>query len=344
MSEKKPVDLFELLARPIETIDTRVGAVYVYSPTPNALKRYRALSSLGSDERARHVLPLIASQELRTKHSMEIVPLPAKALDALEAVEIGRIAEAVRLKRLVASAPGADKLPEISPQQDGEAPFEFFDRVMKSIVEQDAAADRAILEKARRLAESPIEKLLDPLGASTARLSDTLLAFERAAKPEIPEFKDFAGDMALRVERERQADRKTALLTAEMTKQSAEMLRDLSLVAQDFVARLDYRDKQADQQFRLQVWIAVGSLFASVALSAVGAWFAGASFFQDRQKNQSDEAAAIAAKKDAAIQEQREERLLAERVKALEAFQRATNALEAVRTSSQPASDATKPK
>jgi len=329
MTERKQGLSLDTYAKPIAEIATKAGKVFVHRADAVLVKRHRDLLQLDPEDRARSTLPLVASLSPRAGLLDKSAPLPSETLDALEQADIAAIGEALRLGAQWVVSGGPDdaqiqlKQPGIVGQQDGETSWQFFDRIVEAYLQQDA--QQAIAKRARveKLLRSPAQDLLASLRARSDSLSGTLQAYEALqVQPQI-QFHDHLGEMQKRIAREREHDREVARSTAEMTKASAQLLKEIAEAADAFLVRFDARDEASDRQFKTQLKWAVGSLIASVLLSIVGAGFAAASYYQDKEKNEADAKASQEQSKESA----RQKDLVADQTKALQELQKRIDAI-----------------
>ena len=309
----------DMLVRPIGQIDLVVGTVFLYQANETVRTLFRSMVNDSPEQRARATLAQIISLEKRTKWREKIVPVPDDVFSALTDDDIAAVAEQFRQLLDRHRALPEKPLPPIEPQVNGELALIFFDRVLGTDIataDNEAKAQRKYLIDA---ATSPASKLLEQLNLSSNRLGNTVHEFDQLKTKafEVPAFHDHFGDMNRRMVQERNEDRKVAQLTGEMTKQSAEMLQELVNTAGSFLVRFDDRDQKSDRQIRVQLWVALGSLALSVLLSGFGVWFSAKSYYQDANKNKTDDASAqVQSEQDRKI-----ERLLDQNNKALESFQ-----------------------
>lgn len=342
MAEQKRGLSLDQFAKPIGEVMTSVGTVYVHRANGTLLKRHRDLHQLAPEARARCTLPLVASMAPRTSFLAELSPLSDEALAAFNERDVAGIAEALRLGAQWVVTGGLDdaqmhlKQPRVDGRQVDETSWEFFDRIVEAYAQQDAkqtAIERARIEK---LVRSPVSDLLAPLRERSASLGETVKAYEALPVQPPIEFHDHLGEMQRRMSHEREHDREVARSIANMTKASAELLKEIAEAADRFLMRFDARDIASDRQFKTQLKWAVGSLVLSAVLSIVGAGFAAASYYQDKSKN---EAEATASK------EQDEERarlmnLVVAQTKVLQDLQKRIDATD----SGQPVGGVSRPK
>lgn len=315
---KKGFD-FDILARPIGQIDITVGTVFLYQADETVRELFRSMTNDTPEQRGRAILTQIISLEKRTGWRDKISPIPNETFSALTDDDIAAVAELFRQRLDRHRALPENSLPSIEPQVNGESALVFFDRVLGTDI---ATADEDAKAQMKRLidaATSPASKLLEQLNLSSDRLGNTVREFEKFNAPilNVPEYRDHMGEMTRRIAKEKSEDREVARLTGRMTQQSAEMLQELVKTTGQFLVRFDARDQKSDGQIRVQLWVALGSLALSVLLSGFGVWFAAKSYYQDAEKNKTDDASAL-------IQTERDkkiDRLLDQNSKTLEAIQ-----------------------
>jgi len=327
-TSKGGLNLATLFAKPIATLETSQGTIYVHLPDGNVQQLHRDLVADAAEDRAGKTLALMASQVARTSMKEEIKPLPENVLKALDQAEISQIAELFRKtveRRLLSlKAPSS----EIEPQKEGESALAFFDRVLDVDIKEYDEQSQRLRQQILDTLKMPASTLLEQLHGSSDRLQGTIRAYESLATPMPAVMRDYPGEAAREAATERQKDREIARLTADMTKQSAEMLRDLVDTAGKFLLRFDERDRISDKQIKNQLWVALGSLAVSVVLSGVGVWYARAAYVQDGNKNAVDAVSGKEAGELAASSAKRFEELLTAQAKALEEQTRALQALQ----------------
>ncbi|MBG9389337.1 hypothetical protein [Caenimonas aquaedulcis] len=294
MSEdKKGFDLNQF-AKPIAKMETGQGKVYLYQADENVRKLHRELVAQPAEARALKTFRRITSQEVRQGLSDQVVPLPDAVFGGLAESEIAQLAELFRINRYKRRVKSDKPLATFEPKRSDESALAFFDRILDADIQEGDAEAREQHKKLLDMLQTPANKILEQLNASSDRLGGTLSKYESLATLEIPPMRDFAGEQFSQMAKERREDRVVARLTADMTKQSAEMLRDLVEAAGTFLVRFDQRDAKSDRQINIQLWVAVVSLILSVVLSGVGAWYARAAYYQDEAKNKADDTAAKA--------------------------------------------------
>ena len=309
----------DVLAGPIGQIDITVGSVFLYQANETVRELFRSMTNDTPEQRGRATLAQIISLEKRTRWREKIIPLPTEVFSTLTEEDFSAVAELFRQRLDGQRALPEKPLPSIEQQAIGESALVFFDRVLGTDI---ATADEDAKAQMRRLidaATSPASKLLEQLNLSSDRLGNTVREFEKFNAPilNVPEYRDHMGEMTRRIAKEKNEDREVARLTGRMTQQSAEMLQELVKTTGQFLVRFDARDQKSDGQIRVQLWVALGSLALSVLLSGFGVWFAAKSYYQDAEKNKTDDASAL-------IQTERDkkiDRLLDQNSKTLEAIQ-----------------------
>lgn len=309
----------DVLAGPIGQIDITVGTVFLYQANETVRELFRSMTNDTPEQRGRATLAQIISLEKRTRWREKVIPLPTDVFSTLTEEDLAAVAELFRQRLDRQRALPEKPLLSIEQQAIGESALVFFDRVLGTDIATTYEDAKAQMKRLMDAATSPASKLLEQLNLSSNRLGNTVREFDklRTQEVEIPVFHDHIGDMNRRMAQERNEDRKVARLTGEMTKQSAEMLQELVNTAGRFLVRFDDRDQKSDGQIRVQLWVALGSLALSVLLSGFGVWFAAKSYYQDAEKNKTDDASAL-------IQTERDkkiDRLLDQNSKTLEAIQ-----------------------
>jgi hypothetical protein len=162
-------------------------------------------------------------------------------------------------------------------------------------------------EKARavRQAQEMLQNFRQPYGFESALemarnssigLGESLDAFDRLTKPtqtleasiNPPEYMEAIEAHRAQEQEDREEELELARITGKMTADSAKALKNLVDAATALMVRLDDRDTKSDHSTRRQIWIALITLAASVALAIFAAVFAGLSYYQDRANNADD--------------------------------------------------------
>jgi hypothetical protein len=286
-------------AKPIAEVATHCGPLYVYQPSAKTNDEYRRLAGAPVNQRVFETLTRMVSQHVREKLGDEIVTPPSDVLPSLNESEIADLGEAFRANRERRSLPKGG-LPKIPPRDEDEAALDFVDRVLRVHFEEESQAIKEQHAKLMDALKSPLDQLLEPLNLSRNRLGSTFERYDRlVATPYIPPQRDLVGEIARATEGARQQDRQLLQLTADMSRQSAEMLERLVGFSSDVLARFDARDQEAKardaetrSQFTLQVRIAVGSLVVATVVSVAELYFGAKAYYQDERKNAADDASA----------------------------------------------------
>ncbi|PPC89521.1 MAG: hypothetical protein CTY35_15135 [Methylotenera sp.] len=285
----------DMFAKPMGSVETSQGTVYIYSPTIDNYKFYSDLSEETPENRAQKILPILISMIARTSFSEELTPIPLEIYSSLSEADLDVIVDLFHTK-LGASRGKRDEKSGVAleSRKPEETALIFFDRTL----ENEITNQKNFLINQRKMIlesiESPAKKIFEQLNASTARLGSTLGSYERligdqkreahAFRTYKPEIHNELFEHQNRLNRERNEDRELAKITGRMTAQSAEMLKDLAESAENFLLRFDAKDEKTDKQVNFQLWLGVGSLIITALLALASLVVSIIAFNQDKNE------------------------------------------------------------
>jgi hypothetical protein len=285
----------DMFAKPMGSVETSQGTVYIYSPTIDNYKFYSDLIEESAESRTQKVLPILISMIARTSFSEKFTPAPLEIYSRLSEADLNAIVDEFHKKLAEFRVKHPEKSCEVlEPRRSAESALVFFDRIL----EAESAYQKKILNNQRKIIlesiESPAKKIFEQLNASTARLENTLGNYERlmrAKKDETNTFRTYKPEIhnelvehQKRLNRERREDRELAKITGQMTAQSAEMLKDLVKSAESFLLRFDAKDEKNDKQVSFQLWLGVGSLIVTAFLAVASLVVSIMAFNQDKNE------------------------------------------------------------
>lgn len=288
MAESKKTFDLDVFSHPFSEVPTAQGCIYVYRPSAKVSEEFASLSSEAGEARGRILFPKIASLVSRTSFSEDISPLPDVVINGLSDSEITTVVDKLWPTK------NESEIASRGRSRREKSPWAYVDEVMSQELERERKESRDLMRKALDSINRPAASLLDELNKSSSRLDGLIGNYSHESRLlEAPfiytQEKNHLADFAKQANADRENARKTADTTRQMTEESARMLKELVNVAGIFMLRFDERDVKSDKQLSAQLKIAIGSLVLSVVLSGFAAFYAYASFKQDKAKNLGDE-------------------------------------------------------
>lgn len=170
----------DMFAKPMGSVETSQGTVYIYSPTIDNYKFYSDLIEESAESRTQKVLPILISMIARTSFSEKFTPAPLEIYSRLSEADLNAIVDEFHKKLAEFRVKHPEKSCEVlEPRRSAESALVFFDRIL----EAESAYQKKILNNQRKIIlesiESPAKKIFEQLNASTARLENTLGNYER---------------------------------------------------------------------------------------------------------------------------------------------------------------------
>lgn len=287
-SKKKGLDL-SLVLKHVAEADTPVGKMYLFPLRVSDLLTVSELAATDPVERIRALLPYIASFSPEYGLTQERVGIGSDQVSQLSVQTVETIAEVYAMSNELRSVRegGEDRAP--TTRAADEPATAYLDRLIRNAIAEQANQ----FKKLREQVYGSTHSIFDQVRKASQALGDTRQQFERltratalptGASPSFEakslEFNNHMAEHSARLARERSEDREMVRLTGQMTAQSAETLQELAAAASIMLEKLDQRDMEAKRTTKVQLWIAVGSVFVSALL-------AGASVFQDWCNNKS---------------------------------------------------------
>jgi hypothetical protein len=277
------------LVKPVKSIPTSVGRIFLYRLRDSDLDTFRKLAEGASLTRIRAFLPSIASRIEITRFRDERAPLEAAARDQLTNDDVEKLAEAYALVVARKAQPEGAAAP--AERSAAEAATSYLDRVLKHELD---IRSKEWKQLQGRLAAST-GGIFDAVRESSSSLGSTLTAYERLTRTQIepslltPNL-DGLHEMNARFARqsqERAEELEMVRLTGQMTAESARTLKNLAEAATVLLERMDARDVKTDRSTRNQITIAVWSVGVSAVLALFALLVTGLSYMQDRRNIES---------------------------------------------------------
>lgn len=291
----------DALSKPIASCNTSVGILHIYSPSDALRKRHRALKDGPLQQRLKAVLPGMVSKVSRSKFGESIEELPEDIFLRLTDADLSAIAVAYlenREKLRVVD----DGWPSvvIEPKQEQETEAIFFDRILDQVFTDEEQRTRKFWDEMIATSRGPASKILEGLTASSANLGRTLERFEPISASPASAFRNYGGELIGELVEQKGLSQRTA----EVTKESASLLKSLVDAAGVFLVRFDERDRVTDRQIRWQMWIAVGSLVLATLFSGASLFYAVKTYNHDLLQSAADAAEVVeSAERERKLQE-----------------------------------------
>jgi hypothetical protein len=281
---KKGFDL-NIYLEPVTDVQTSIGKLYLFPLRASDIDSYKRISTDKPVARIREFLPFIASLSFNNTLKNKRVAITVEQVGQLSDEEVESLAEAYATSSKVGQARKGRKGMEPLAQSQGEPATSFLIRLLRKEIEEQESQ----LRKAWEQALGSTGSIFDQVRKSTLELEKTWKSFERLSMAkEVPpletkplEMNNHLAQYHARLAREREEDREIIRLTGQMTAQSAKTLQELAGAASTLLEALDQRDSESKRTTKIQLWIAVGTVIISAML-------AGASFWQDKVNNSSN--------------------------------------------------------
>lgn len=239
------------LRRVVADTNTSIGKLRLYRVSDTG-KCKEFLSTLKSDVLIRALLPHIACLLPGNSPHQELVAITPDQVEQLSGEDVEAIAGAYVTSD---TWKGQSSL----VQGTDEPITVFMERFLRK--EAENGSTRGIFDQMRE---------------SSLALGETWREFERRSKASELAKAPISGTNPLgqaelyqRLERERAEDREMIRLTGQMSVQSAKTLQELADAASTMLEQLEKRDVEAKRTTKIQLWVAVGSVFISLIVSVM---------------------------------------------------------------------------
>jgi hypothetical protein len=259
-------------------------------------------STIDCYERIKKFLPLIAglgnadSKNLKEKREQ----LSADFLNKISNSDLDKIADVYLSTQVMQGTfKQFSENNNILKKNDDEPTSKYLDRLLNKYIKDYLDNNNPSKNIALSMLNEPsLNKIFDATRKSSDLLGSTLERYEKLnfikASPSNmsdnliraqDELFNAQNKQYQKIANDRKDELKMVGLTADMTVQSAKLLKELSDAATKFLDQSEVRNTKANKTTKLQMWIAVGSLFFSLVLAGIALYFTYQSYQQDKQNN-----------------------------------------------------------
>jgi len=123
----------DMFAKPMGSVETSQGTVYIYSPTIDNYKFYSDLIEESAESRTQKVLPILISMIARTSFSEKFTPAPLEIYSRLSEADLNAIVDEFHKKLAEFRVKHPEKSCEVlEPRRSAESALVFFDRILEA--------------------------------------------------------------------------------------------------------------------------------------------------------------------------------------------------------------------